>query len=135
MTSAEYFSFERSRIVGQVKGAHIEEETARQFNALGEQEREKDALLPVLEPGVHWVTFHWLVPYGTGVRAHSIVGTVKSKHRKGVDIWVKSRPEPSETKIHGISQGDIVSVPMECVTCVSNPLDDLYPEGGMSDVF
>jgi hypothetical protein len=113
MTAMEYFAFMSVR---QLKG-------------------ERAAMLATLRKPDVWATFHWLVPYGTGFRAHSIVGTVKSVTRDNVDLWVKSRPEAAETKIHGISQGDIVSVPLECITGVSEPMEDLYPEGDFPNEF
>jgi len=90
---------------------------------------ERIAMLQKLDTPDVWVTFHWLVPYGSGFRAHSIVGTVKDPAGSTIEIWVKSKPDKSETKVHGISQGDIVSVPLECITAVTEPMEDLYPQG------
>lgn len=92
------------------------------------KEERVEMLAKLDTPGV-WVTFHWLVPYGTGFRAHSIVGTVRDVNGHNVELWVKSKPEPAETTIHGISKGDMVSVPLECITAVTEPMEDLYPQG------
>lgn len=129
MTAAEYFNFERSRVITEIAGANIKQEQARQMDMLHGQEVQRENLLSKITPGVHWVTIHWLLPYGDGFRAHCISGTVKLVKRTGLEMWVKSRPDQNETKIHGISQGDIVAVPFDSITTISEPVEDLYPEG------
>jgi len=121
MTAPEYFSWRRTQIA---QDAHLSreraEETERaQFNQVKEDEMQRAALLKALQPGYHWITIHWLVPYGQGFRAETISGQVKDVKNGNVEFWVNSVPD--ETKLHGISNGDILEVPLEAVTSVSAP--------------
>lgn len=125
MTAAEYFTFRRSQVAAQ---AHTERERSdaqerSQFHAVSRDETERKELLKKLRPGFHWVTIHWLVPQGTGFRAHCISGRVKEVKRGKVEIWVHSKPDEDETALHGIVQGDILTVPVEDITGVSEPVE------------
>ena len=122
MTATEYFSYRRSLIAAD---AHLSRERAEdqeraQFEQVKQDETQRAEMLKHIEPGYHWVTIHWLVPNGPSVRAETISGRVKDVKDGKVEFWVDSVPD--ETKLHQISNGDILEVPLEAVTSVSAPV-------------